>query len=338
MKHASVQDASAPWGAEYMPSTQAAPHLDRQAGLGTPEHLREQFERDGYLVIRNAVPREVCRDAVAAFERLVKPSTEFFLRHEFGTYDRHVFTDHGFMKYPIMNIQDLSEKKYAPFIRNGLDVLTHKRIQDVMAALMGEKGRVIHTMFFDGNQTTWAHRDSHYIDSAKIGAMIGIWVAGEDIHPGAGRFFVYGGSHRVETPPELGLDIIDPNSRAYKDAMAAWAKRSGCELVSPELKQGDMILWSSLTIHGSLPTTDPAHSRKSFTAHYIPDSHDYLWGRRNQGRGREVTVNGIRVARHSDQGTWTTQTKAAVRAYLQANHPGLLAAVQGAKRRGKRAG
>ena len=329
MQHGSLSDTSPHQGAD-------AVHIDLSAEAEWGERLREKFERDGYLVIRNAVPPETCRSAVTAFEDLVKPSRSYFLRHEFGSYDRHVFTEHGFMKYPIMNIQDLSEARFGPFIRHGLDVLTHRRVQDVIAALMGEPGRLVHTMFFDGNQTTWAHRDSHYIDSEKIGAMIGIWVAAEDIHPGAGRFFVYGGSHRVPTPPELGLDIIDPNSRAYKDAMADWARRSGCELVVPELKRGDMILWSSLTIHGSLPTTDPAHSRKSFTAHYIPQSHGYLWGRRNQGRGREVTVNGVRVARHSDQGHWTTQTKAAIRAHLQAHFPGLLSAVKAWRGTGKR--
>ncbi|WP_431857672.1 phytanoyl-CoA dioxygenase family protein [Azospirillum sp.] len=297
--------------------------------------LRERFLRDGYLVVRGAVPQDLCRKAVAAFEGEVKPSRSYFLRHEFGTYDRHVFTEHGYMKYPIMNVQDLSRTRFGSFVRHGLDVLTSRRIREVMAALLGEEGRMVHTMFFDGNQQTWAHRDSHYIDSERVGSMIGVWVAAEDIDPGAGRFFVYAGSHRVATPPELGLDRIDPNSRAYKDAMADWAKRSGCELVAPELKRGDMILWSSLTVHGSLPTTEPRCSRKSFTAHYIPQSHGYLWGRHVRGAQREIAVNGVRIARHADQGSWATQTKAAVRELLHARAPWLLAGAL-ALRRGAR--
>ena len=117
--------------------------------------------------------------------------------------------------------------------------------------------------------------------------MIGVWIAAEDIHPGAGPFYVYARSHRTPTPPDLELDRIDPNGPEYKRRMAAFAGGSALRLVAPELEQGDMILWSSLTIHGSLATTQPDRSRRSFTAHYIPASQTYLWGRKAEGSNRE---------------------------------------------------
>ena len=126
-----------------------------------------------------------------------------------------------------------------------------------MALLLGEPGRMIHTMYFDGNQKTWAHRDSHYIDAQETGRMIGVWIAAEDIHPGAGPFYVYARSHRTPTPPELELDRIDPNGPGVQAADGGVRRRLRAAAGAPELKQGDMILWSSLTIHGSLATTQP---------------------------------------------------------------------------------
>ena len=62
-----------------------------------------------------------------------------------------------------------------------------------------------------------------------------------------------------------------------------------------------MILWSSLTIHGSLATTRADRSRRSFTAHYIPGSQTYLWGRQRQGSEREFVVDGVPVTLHGDR-------------------------------------
>lgn len=281
--------------------------------------LRKAFERDGYVVVRAAVPAGLCTSATAAFAADVKPARRFcFLRHESGTYERHVFTEHGFMKYPIMNLQDLPDQ-FGKFRGLGLRVVTHARLRGIVAALLGEEGRCIHTMFFEGNQNTWPHRDSHYIDSETIGAMVGLWVAAEDIHAGAGRFYVYPGSHRVPTPPDLGIDTLDPNKPPYRDAMAKWLTESGLTLEAPELRCGDAVLWNALTIHGALPTTAPEHPRKSFTAHYVPETHAYIAERRAPGSTREMVYNGTRIVLREDQGGWRPQAKGALRAALMAN-------------------
>lgn len=297
--------------------------------------LRERFGRDGYVVLRGAVPPETCRKAVEAFEAEVKPDRGFFLRHISGKFERHEFTPQDFMKYPIMNIQDMDPARYGGFQARGLSALTSGPVRRAVEELFGEEGRIIHTMFFEGNQETWAHRDSHYIDSTDIGSMVGVWVAAEDIHPGAGRFYVYAGSHRTGSPVELGLDLLDPNTDDYKNSLRKWIEGSGLERVAPELRCGDAILWSSLTVHGSLPTTEPRRSRKSFTAHYIPVSHDFLWNRLDRGGRREIVFNGTRIARHKDHWRWRFQAKAALRETLRDLHPGLLRAAMSLRDRSR---
>ncbi len=277
------------------------------------EAFRQWFEREGYVVVRNAVPAVLCESGIHAFRREVLPDRlGFFERHASGRYERHVLTESGFMKYPIMNLQDMSENKYPDFRRIGLDVLTQPRIQQAVEALCGEAGRLVHTMYFDGNQTTWAHRDGHYIDSGEAGQMVGVWVAAEDIHPEAGRFFVLPRSHSMKVPGESG----DPNSDDYKAKMAEFVRHEPLDCLSPVLRQGDMLMWNSMVIHGSLPTTDPRQSRRSFTAHYVPRSHQYQWNVRSHSSHRSIVVNQVEVILHRDEATWVRRVRNSVRSGL----------------------
>jgi phytanoyl-CoA hydroxylase len=279
----------------------------------TPEQaeaFKEWFDREGYIVVRKAVRPGLCASALQAFQAEVLPDRMgFFERHASGKYERHVVTSTGFMKYPIMNLQDIATKKYPHFKKRGLDLLTQATIQRAVSILFGEPGRVVHTMYFDGNQTTWAHRDGHYIDSQQAGKMIGVWVAAEDIHPEAGRFFILPRSHRVPVPGEQD----DPNSQDYKAKMASFVRDGPLDCVAPLLKQGDMLLWTSMTIHGSLPTADKRFSRRSFTAHYVPLSHQFQWNVRARSSQRRISVNGAEVILHGDDGSWFKRLRNAVR-------------------------
>lgn len=287
--------------------------------------FRAWFEREGFVVVRNAVPVPLCDAGIAAFRKeVLVDRMGFFERHASGRYERHVLTDAGFMKYPIMNLQDLPEKKYPAFRKTGLDILTQPRIQQAVQALCGEPGRMVHTMYFDGNQTTWAHRDGHYIDSGQAGSMIGVWVAAEDIHPEAGRFFVMPRSHQMAVPGETG----DPNTDEYKARMAEFVRNGPLDCLSPVLRQGDLLMWNSMVIHGSLPTSDHRHSRRSFTAHYVPRSHQYQWNVRSQASMHRMVINGVEVILHRDDATALKRLRNAVRAEL----PWLYGVAQGVRK------
>ncbi|MBE9168013.1 phytanoyl-CoA dioxygenase family protein [Pleurocapsales cyanobacterium LEGE 06147] len=311
-------DDSGKWSSEKYPS------------LDEPKALKEFFDEEGYIVIRNAIPKSLCRAATNAFLTEVKPKVNyFFLRHESGTSERHVFTKEGFMKYPIMNIQDLRSKSFQSFRQQSLNLLTHDTIRRTIGVIFGTAGQLIHTMYFDGNQQTWAHRDSNYIDSEEIGSMVGVWVAAEDIHPGAGRFYVYPGSHRLQLPWEQADLELDPNGRNYKEGMKEYLKTSGLKRVAPALRQGDLLLWSSRVIHGSLETTDPRYSRRSFTAHYIPESHNFIWFHKYKGSKESILVNGVKVALHRDQTKWWLQMRYRIKQYF----PGVVRLAAGMVRR-----
>ncbi len=289
----------------------AYPEDDPYPPLSQAKAARAWFEREGYLLVRGAIPARLCQAGVEAFrDEVLGDHLGFFERHVSGKFERHQYTPAGYMKYPIMNLQDLASRRHAGFRHAGLTVLTHPAIQRALTVLTGEPARCVHTMYFDGNQTTWAHRDGHYIDSSNDGQMIGVWVAAEDIHPDAGRFFVVPRSHTMRVPGEGG----DPNSPDYKKLMADFVRDGPLDCVAPILKQGDMLLWTSMLIHGSLPTTDERWSRRSFTAHYVPVSQPYKWNVRSRKSERSLRFNRVEVMLHADDGTSLTRLRNHVRA------------------------
>jgi phytanoyl-CoA hydroxylase len=96
------------------------------------------------------------------------------------------------------------------------------------------------------------------------------------------------------------FDIAFHHDR-YKQLVIDVIKGQRLECRSPALAKGDVLFWHARTIHGSLPTSQPERSRRSFTAHYIPESHRFLQWQSRPKELRYSVVNGMRVARPKDQ-------------------------------------
>jgi phytanoyl-CoA hydroxylase len=263
--------------------------------------FRSYFDREGFIVVRNAVPRSLCQSALDAFRSEVKPSPLPFLRHEFTSFDKHVFTEAGFMKHPILNIPDISDRHFGRFKKASLDVFTHTSIQRAVEALYGEPGRLVDTLFFEGNQNTWPHRDGRYVDAEERGRALGILAAAEDIDPLAGRFYVCPRSHLVQVAGEEEGPCEDPNSREYKRLMADFVVDASHECVAPVLGQGDIVIFSCRMVHGSLATKNSRLSRSSLNAHWIPASQK-LWQLGGEPEpSQSLQVNGVRITSYGSQ-------------------------------------
>ena len=259
------------------------------------DDIHAYYRTHGYVVVRGLVPAERCRAALRLFRAEVKPHRDPLYRQTTANPERHVFTDTGFMLNPILNVQSLDRRRFPRFRRIGLDVMTDSEVQAILATIMGERAKIVQTMYFEGNPVTWAHQDSYYLDAEEMGRMVGAWFAMEDIAPGAGRFYVYPKTHIVELNRNGGGIDYAFNHARYKDLVIDFLRDGSYELRAPALKQGDVLFWSSRVLHGSLDTTQPDRSRSSFTAHYIPASMRLL---QFQSRIRGLNlheVNGMRV-------------------------------------------
>lgn len=252
--------------------------------------IHRYYAEHGYVVIRDLIPREVCREARRDFEQEVKPFKGFIYRQTTCNPERHAFSEHGFMVNPILNVQSMDPRYFPNFRRSGLGVITHQNLQTAMRLLYGAPGKLVQSMYFEGNPATWPHQDTYYLDAEEIGRMAGAWVSIEPIAAGAGRFFIYPKTHLLDLAKNGGSMDVAFNHARYKEHVLEIISRNEFECRAPALGEGDVLLWAAKTIHGSLQTTEPKTSRSSFTAHFIPDSSRFL---QMQSRIKPLTIEEI---------------------------------------------
>jgi hypothetical protein len=157
-----------------------------------------------------------------------------------------------------------------------------------------------------------AHQDTYYLDSEHLGAMTAAWIAVEDIKPGAGRFYVYPKSHLYDIAKNRGEFDLGFNHARYKDHVKHVIEEQGFECRAPALSKGDVLFWNGKTIHGSLDTSDPQYSRRSFTAHYIPESHRFLQFQSKTTALKLRSINGMNVHHPKDLGSFSNRAILAI--------------------------
>jgi phytanoyl-CoA hydroxylase len=150
-----------------------------------------------------------------------------------------------------------------------LDVVCGREMLRALVAATRAPAHCLQQVMLFEQAATPPHQDWVYLDSDPPGRLTAAWIALEDIRPGATRFFVVPGSQRFDR--QFPEDWIWGSTR-YTDAIAAAIESEfGGKRHAPRMRAGDVLLWNSRTIHGSARGTDPARSRLSLTAHYIPE-------------------------------------------------------------------
>jgi phytanoyl-CoA hydroxylase len=237
---------------------------------------KEYLAAEGYVVIRKLIDPALCTVIRDSFELEVKTYKGFLYRQTTARAERNRFNTLGHVMNPLLNLQDLDPARFSRLRRESLRAFTAPAVTAALHEQFGEDPKLVQTMYFEGNSATWAHQDTYYLDSEHIGSMVAGWFALEDIHPGAGRFFIYPRSHLVDVRKNGGDFDIAFHHERYKALIVEVINRNGLELRAPALEAGDVLFWAAKTIHGSLGTLQTQRTRQSLTAHYIPKSHRYL--------------------------------------------------------------
>jgi phytanoyl-CoA hydroxylase len=282
------------------------------------EAFGSHYRSQGYAITRGLIPSALADEVVATFQSEVKQYRGPILRQLSTRMEEHRFSAEGYMTNPILSVQDLADVRLAAFRRSSLAVLTHDNVQRVLRNLAGEPVTCVESMYFESStRGTITHADGHFMDASVPGTMIAAWYALEDIHAGAGRFYLLPESQLLGTDAPRFAHLrslweqygalsektartfqgnTDETNAALRIEHARLLARAlaGLSFYAPALKKGDAVLWSARVLHGSLKPDEPHRSRSSLTAHYIPRSHGYVqYGTTAELCPREV--NGMAV-------------------------------------------
>lgn len=248
-------------------ATARALYPERLPTAKTPQQ-RAYFTR-GYCKFEALAPQGLIDDLLETFERVVIPHAGPILRHN-GLKQSHELIN-GRMVMPMVHLHDPQQTAgLEAFAEASLALFTCDALRDAMRSLTGEMMRLEQSLFYDlcPDPVSSPHHDGIYVDSVPFGHLVAAWIALEDIHPEAGRLFFLPWDATPPLPQFSRADVFDTD--VYKKTMRDIVAPLPDKIDAPAMKKGDVLMWNSRIIHGGMPATNRAVTRRSLAGHFIP--------------------------------------------------------------------
>jgi phytanoyl-CoA hydroxylase len=230
---------------------------------------KDYYDEKGYYIFEKLIPEDLIDKLLTRYRKEILNSDNYFFRQSSNRWEKNKLNEHGYSQESFLNVHDYPN--YPAFEETIREIICSTQVRDALTQLTGSpEHNLMQSMLFDMNAATPAHQDWYYLDSMPSGYLLAGWFALEDITEQAGRFYVLPKSHRLE----LKLTEDEKASNApYMKKLREYVEQHQNEVYAPALKKGDVLFWNSGTVHGSLETLNPMHSRKSLTAHYLPSQY-----------------------------------------------------------------
>ncbi len=235
------------------------------------------YMNNGYVVFNNCISKNNCEKIRDTWEKNIKPYKGTIYRQTTAKAEKNFLNENNWIMNPVLNLQSLNPYLFKD-LRNIVEkeVFSNNLICKALKCVLDEKPKIVQSMYFEGNSATWEHQDSYYLDSEKIGEMTAAWLALEEIKADAGRFFICPKSHKIEHERQNINNNIADNHEKYIQEIVSIMKTRNMKIKAPYMGAGDVLLWNSWTIHGSIDSQNKNFSRSSITIHAIPESHKFL--------------------------------------------------------------
>ncbi len=226
--------------------------------------IQHDWQRNGYLILRNFIPPALIDAYVARYER--DNGKDSPVGYPTGT--------------PYMQVDEIKNLSlYAP-------------LMEILNGLIGEPmGMSLNLCNWISTERNW-HQDDYLNPPEVNGHYLACWFALDDIHPDSGVFEFVPGSHKWPVMRgEKVRELLEPHERndpnwprtaeRFLDEVfeREIQKRSRSEFVNEltdrfdNAKKGDVLIWHSWLAHrGSKPKT-PGMLRKSLITHYSGINH-----------------------------------------------------------------
>lgn len=142
-------------------------------------------------------------------------------------------------------------------------------LKALLALAYGRAPFAFQTINFRRGSQQDPHADSMHFQSRPAGFMCGVWVALEDVRPGAGPLIYYPGSHRLSPRARSAGDAtIDTYHHHHGEALAADLETHGLAARSAMLRKGQIAVWAADLAHGGSAIVDPDSTRRSLVIHF----------------------------------------------------------------------
>ena len=140
------------------------------------------------------------------------------------------------------------------------------------------------TLGFEYGSQQGIHQDTAYVVVDSPLAMVGVWIALEDVVEGSGELQYYDGSHRLPEYQFGGKFKHWDATRDGQEPHAEWssllhqnAQAMNLPLLTFRPRKGSVLFWHADLAHGGSPITKPGTTRRSLVGHYCPAAATPYW-------------------------------------------------------------
>jgi phytanoyl-CoA hydroxylase len=239
------------------------------------------YQDFGYKVLRGVLPRDKV-DAIAGIVRdVVVPHRGPLLRNTGEIAPHDFFDGTSLIRNPLANAHLPLSPAMEPLESALTAVVTSPQLAETLRKLDGADHYNIHqTLLFFAAQTTELHLDSWGLDTAPHGYAHTLWIPLQDMAPELGLPAVIPWPRgKVVTEADLGLPASGSNTERYERyhrALSAKLLADSPETRTALVRRGDLIVWTSLTPHFTLPAR--AHPCERLSLQVLLRPMDSRWG------------------------------------------------------------
>ena len=220
---------------------------------------RRHYHRRGYYVFRDVFPVEQV-DALAHLARSMMPAYEGELLRQNGRAEANEFyPGTQLIRNPPFNLHLPLSSDLRPLSVALQSLITGPALADRLRELDGaEHYHINQTLLFFAAQTTEFHLDSWALDTVPHGGAHTLWIPLRDMDFKSGLPSILPWPlGKLVSEQELGLSSdrshADRYAR-YHEALSAKLLEDGPEIAAALVRRGDLMVWSSLTPHFTLPS------------------------------------------------------------------------------------
>jgi len=222
----------------------------------TPEQL-EQYNRDGFVILRGLFSREECKQMIQEVMDLhtkqAIPGYEFVTAEQAGG-------------DPLKQFSRIMHPHR--FHKLSLDWLVDSRVADVLRVIYQEEPVAAQSMFYfkpPGARGQAFHQDNYYL-RVKPKSCVAAWIALDEIDEQNGGLQVVPGTQNMEVACPQKADLTISFSQDLVPPPA------GKTPVPANMQPGDTLFFNGSVVHGSTPNSSKERWRRSFISHYGPAS------------------------------------------------------------------
>lgn len=219
---------------------------------------RRQYEQQGYHVFRGALPKTAVETLAQVIRREVVPYQGPLLRQDGQIVPHDFFPGTTLVRNSLANAHLPLNEAMRPLEAALAAVVASPAVATRLHELDDARHYNIHqVLLFFAAQSTELHIDSWGLDTAPRGFAHTLWIPLQDMAPGSGLPSVIPWPRgEVLSEAALGLPATGSRGERYESYQRAFTDRvmaEGPEVATAVVRQGDLIVWTSLTPHFTFP-------------------------------------------------------------------------------------